>query len=538
MIPPKAVTAAALGRLPWTAELYQRWRGRGEPPATGYRLDRLKAALPGWVESVRKNLELAKHGPSSRVLVFAYLSWWIEHATLLSLFLASAGHRVSLVTLPFRRWTVDPPGFDLRRQRAYLEGVLQPAASVIGVGDLAHRAARPCPPSLEAVMERQAQIDLQYTLQREDIAGGRDTDSRALHQLRLGRNRRAAQGALAWIERTKADTVVIPNGSILEFGAVFHAARSRQVHVSTYEFGEQRERIWVAQDSQVMRQDTADLWKARGSTPLTDGERDELERMYRARRSGASWANFARQWQSGESEGAAAARARLSLEPSRPTVLICTNVIGDSLALDRQVFTQGMSEWLGETVRHLSSRPEAQVVVRIHPGELLGAGHPSQEIVRSSLPSLPEHIRVVAPDDPLNTYDLMELADIGLVYTTTAGMEMAMGGVPVAVAGQTHYRGRGFTADPESWSAYFETLDRWLANPGGARLSPDRMDLARRYAYRYFFEYPLPFPWHLIRFWDDVGERPLAEVLRPENLSRYRRTLDALVGDPIEWGAE
>ena len=34
-----------------------------------------------------------------------------------------------------------------------------------------------------------------------------------------------------------------------------------------------------------------------------------------------------------------------------------------------------------------------------------------------------------------------------LCYTTTVGLEAAVRGIPVAVAGETHYRGRGFTSD-------------------------------------------------------------------------------------------
>ena len=67
---------------------------------------------------------------------------------------------------------------------------------------------------------------------------------------------------------------------------------------------------------------------------------------------------------------------------------------------------------------------------------------------------MPSNIHLVAAGDPINTYDLVEIADLGLVYTTTVGMEMAMSGVPAIVGGQTHYRGKGFTQDPVSWEEY------------------------------------------------------------------------------------
>ncbi len=67
------------------------------------------------------------------------------------------------------------------------------------------------------------------------------------------------------------DVVLTPNGSILEMGAVYQAARYAGIPVVTYEFGEQRGRIWLAQDGEVMRQETDDLWQARQGTPAGRG---------------------------------------------------------------------------------------------------------------------------------------------------------------------------------------------------------------------------------------------------------------------------
>ena len=73
----------------------------------------------------------------------------------------------------------------------------------------------------------------------------------------------------------------------------------------------------------------------------------------------------------------------------------------------------------------------------------------------------------------MNTYDLMDMADLGLVYTTTVGLEMAMRGIPVVVAGKTHYRNRGFTQDPHTWVEYFKTLNKNLENVQELALIPE-----------------------------------------------------------------
>jgi hypothetical protein len=531
----RGVAKRLMGYVPFTAEVIQRARPARVQTNWHYRLDRLEAALPGWVGAAQAARTRSAPGRRRRVLVVGYLQWWLEYACALSLLLAGLGHQVDLAFLPHRRWNAEVGRFDLRRQRVYLRGVLGRLKGLVGVVDLAGGHREAIPAEVEAVIARQSRIDVQYTGLRERIDLGQNTPDAELLRLRTIRNRHAAGAMLAHIKRHPYDVIVIPNGSILEFAAIFQAARYARVPVVTYEFGEQRDRMWLAQDDEVMRLDTSGLWSARGEVPLTESETQALEALYRARRGGRLWAGFRRQWQAGEGRGSEAARRQLGLDPRRPIALLCTNVVGDSLALGREVFTDGMADWLSQTVRHFASRPQAQLVVRVHPAEQILVGDPSTEIVQEAVPVLPPHVVVIPPEAEVNTYDLFEIADVGLSYTTTVGMEMAMAGIPVIVSGRSHYRGKGFTLDPESSNEYFSSLDR-LLEPGAQRkLGQAQVDLARRYAYRFFFEYPYPFPWHLVGFWEDIAERPLDMVLREENREAYAATLRALIGEPTNW---
>ena len=516
----------ALGRMPATAEAYQALLADGSQPEGGYRLDRLETALPNWVDAGAK---AKSRLPEKKVLVVGYLPWWVEYSAALASLLAGLGCNVGLGFLPYRSWTDPVQAFDRRRQGAYIKKVLASAKGLFDVHELSDPDRQRIPAELASKLESQSLSDVQYTLQREDVDDALTSD---LYQLRLERNISAAMATLTLLEGNGYEVVVIPNGSILEFGAIYLAARSHGTSVVTYEFGEQRERMWLAQEAEVMRQDTSALWEARGRTKLNDDERKDLKDMFGARRSGEQWGQFARQWQSAPSQGAKIAAEQLDFDLSRPIALLCTNVVGDSLALNRQIFTSGMAEWLAVTAKNFEAEDGAQLVVRVHPGEMMGAGHPSTEIVRSALPKLPSHVKLVGPDSDINTYDLVQLADLGLVYTSTVGLEMAMSGIPVIVAGDTHYRGKGFTTDPSSLEDYLDTVKRAL-HSGEEKLHEHQRELAVRYAYRFFFEYPFSFPWHLIGFWDDVEARPVEQVMASPD--EYLDTLRALVGEPIDW---
>jgi hypothetical protein len=525
----KIWTKQLLGWFPASAGVYQRVLAAGKPPADGYSLEELVAHLPSWVQSASSHRQVHEAEAAKKIFVFGYLRWWLEYGVALSLLLRRLGHDVSFGYLPYRRWA-EPVGiFDARRQSEYIRSTLAPLTGLTDVIDLSNKR-RVLWSDVDSIAEEQAWIDVQYTLQREQIDLQSDREARVLFDLRLERNRQAAQAFASSAEAYQWDTVVLPNGSILEFGVLYRVARAMGLRATTYEFGEQRERIWLAVDDEVMLQDTSELWQRRGRQELTEDESVAVSDLYRARMSGRQWGNFSRTWQSGEAKGEEAIRRELAINPDHPTVLLCTNVVGDSLALKRQIFTQGMADWLAKSVRALAEKEGVNLIVRVHPGELLGAGHPSLDIVNETLPELPPFVRLIAPESPINTYDLIGIADVGLVYTTTVGLEMAMRGLPVIVAGRTHYRGKGFTLDPGSLDEYLSLLGRSVEDPGPFRLNQDQIDRAWHYAYLFFFEYPQHFPWHLIDFWQDIEARPFSQVVQPDELDKYRQALQTISG--------
>ena len=78
--------------------------------------------------------------------------------------------------------------------------------------------------------------------------------------------------------------------------------------------------------------------------------------------------------------------------------------------------------------------------------------------MKEIFPKLPKLIHWSPASTQVNACDLVNAADLGLVFTTTVGMEMVMSGLPVIVTGQTHYRGKGFTLDAESWDSYYDII--------------------------------------------------------------------------------
>lgn len=526
----RATAKKILSQLPFTAEGYWYLRQAGKPLNKSFTLRALQEALPEWQLQASKSCQMVPR--RKNVLIFATLHYWISHAALVGLTLAGLGHQVTLAYLPYGKWQQPLSRFDLRRQNLYARSVLRrarPLLQPISLLDIDTQAVK-LPGKIHKEVREVALRDTQYTLQREQVS----LDS-GLYRLRLERNLEAALTASVVFNHKKPDVVVIPNGTILEFGAVYRVARHLGIPSVTYEFGEQRQRVWLSQDQEVMHQQTDEMWAIRGGGGLTVEEKEQVRELFAARQKANLWENFARRWQGVPSSGGEPVRRALGMD-SRPIVLLATNVIGDSLTLGRQVFSDSMTDWLVRTIEYFAKHSEVQLVVRIHPGELITKGPSVADVIHQALPDgIPENIHLVAADAAINTYDIVEIANLGLVYTTTVGMEMALSGVPAMVIGQTHYRQKGFTLDPNSWEAYFDLLEKVLADPEKYRLTQDQVDRAWEYAYRFFFEYPHPFPWHLVHMWEDVQEWPIERVLGEDGETLFSRTFSYLAGDPFNW---
>jgi hypothetical protein len=522
-----------LGELPLTAELDYVLRQKNRARKDHYNLHRLEKSLPALAAQVAP---IAPHAPAGKkILFFATLHYWIEQSAVISLALAGMGHKVTLLTLPYSEWHKKMDKMTQRQRALHTRdalAALSPLVEHISTFDL--RPSTSLPDSLQSDVEEISLWDAQYTLMREEVEMSNPSD-RALYHLRLERNGFAARAALAYMQENKPDVVLIPNGLILEMGIVFRVARHLGIPAVTYEFNDQREQIWLAQNSSIMQQDTDYLVEARCNLPMTDAMYERVADLENARRGARVWGKSKRLWQYISSQGADATRKALGLD-NRPIVMLAANVLGDSLTLGRDLFAASMTEWITRTVQFFASRPEVQMVIRVHPGEKLVPQAKSMGVVvREALPSLPSHIHVIGALDKVNTYDLIEIANLGLAYTTTVGLETAMNGAPVISCGQTHYRGRGFTIDPNSWDEYFVALERVLADLPAHRLSESQTAYAWNYAYRFFFEYPRPFPWRLMNFWDDLAVWPLEKVLSDEGRAQFEDTFKFLVGEPFTW---
>ena len=189
----------------------------------------------------------------------------------------------------------------------------------------------------------------------------------------------------------------------------------------------------------------------------------------------------------------------LGLDPAKPVISLFTNVIWDAQLYHNYNAFENLLEWLYATVRYFATRPDLQLVVRVHPAEVKGplsTNQPIAEELAREIPVLPANVKVIPAESRLSSYTLAEVSHAALIYGTKMGMEIAAIGTPLIVAGETLNRGKGYSYDVESPEEYFALLDRVQDLP---RNSPEMVERARKYAYHFFYRQMIDLPLYSVR---------------------------------------
>ena len=195
------------------------------------------------------------------------------------------------------------------------------------------------------------------------------------------------------------------------------------------------------------------------------------------------------------------------MNPQKPCVGLLTNVMWDAQLHYPQNAFGSMLEWVIQTIRYFSERPELQLVIRVHPAERSGA-IPSRQFVVDEIgkvfPGLPPNVFLIGPENRLSTYSVMKMCNAALIYGTKMGVELCSIGIPVIVAGEAWIRNKGLTYDAVNCEEYFRLLDQI---PFLSKMSASQVVRSRKYAYHFFFRRMIP-----LKSLKPIGNWPLYRV--------------------------
>lgn len=476
---------------------------------------------------------LTPQGGKRRIAIFAIYPWWLTYFVAIAIVMRRLGHSVTLVWMPY----MDPERPNENWESALIEREMADLVSRIedpdfSVVDLSSVAESIVPEEVEELIHVQSKVDTSIH-KKSGIIDYATPENEAHFAFRYERNRNCAAKLLTFMDEQSFSTWISHSGSAIEFGIMHKLVRRKGERVAEIEFAWRFTEILLTVNNEFSQFNAKGAWQAGISEAFGPVEREKvLARAYELEEAKTGDKRWLTSFQTSLPEtDAQQLRDQLGIVDGKPTAVLFGHVDWDSTALvsDANTIFEGFSAWVEKTVKYFAEQPSLQLIIRPHPLETkLGSIGRLAHLVREMFPQLPPNVVILEADAPVNSYSLMRLADLGMVYMTDAGYEMVLRGRPVISAGNAKFVNCGITYDPNSEEEYFKLLEKFKNN--NLSIKVRNIDNAIRFAYIYWEQIYKYFPWRVYHLWEQLEATSMSEMLSLQSLQRYSDIFAALDG--------
>ncbi len=292
----------------------------------------------------------------------------------------------------------------------------------------------------------------------------RSYESSKLYQYRIITNTESLIRLKKLLKYRRPKRLHIPGGANLENKICLYVAMKLGIEAVTYEIGEKAGKIVTTKNNHFWKFDSKELYLKyfnQYEKSLPDAYR-VLEKRMEPRKFDDNIVAF----QNTDVVDREKILEELKIGKEKKIALACTNVAWDAAALFMGRAFKSQIEWLIFLVEYFREKQNWQLIIRIHPGETLHKTNTrlGADLVKVYNNKLPENVKIIFPEDKINTYSIVKYAQIGFVFTSSIGMEMVMLGLPVITVGIVHYAELGFTYDPINKKDCEKTIDGLINN--------------------------------------------------------------------------
>lgn len=288
------------------------------------------------------------------------------------------------------------------------------------------------------------------------------------------------------------DVVVMMNGLFMPQRIMLELSKRKGIRTVIFECGLMPDTISLLHNHYI-DYGKLDGWEKYKAVPLTEQEDNCVSTYISKRKTGEG--QTMDYWKKLESN-TLNIQNELGITNYKKIVVLFPNVTWDSAYFGLNIMFNNMHEWIQKTILYFSDHPEICLIIRAHPSEATWTHGMRDSVFKwindTYKEELNHNIKLISSDSSLSSYALMEMSDVGLVYTSTTGLEMALMGKPVVLAARVHYWGRGFTIDPGSEEEYYHVLNRLLFSDDCSKNFTPNIEIAKRYAHFIFFKASIP----------------------------------------------
>jgi hypothetical protein len=170
----------------------------------------------------------------------------------------------------------------------------------------------------------------------------------------------------------------------------------------------------------------------------------------------------------------------------RKIISIYGNVSWDTSQAVASTLFKSMYDWLDSLIPLIQENPEYIFVFRSHPGEnrdLKKTWFGLDKWYELNAAKISNNSLCYSADSNVDSYQLVEMSELVLVYNSTIGIESAILGKKVIAAAKTHYSDSGFVDFHSDVETYLYNLKK-IISECDFQISPSSVSKARSYYYQ------------------------------------------------------
>ena len=270
------------------------------------------------------------------------------------------------------------------------------------------------------------------------------------------------------MDEEKPDVQLLFNGRMSSTRIALELARQRGIRTICEERCPVIGRVRLFDNANCLSVDDTDtLWDAWKDIPLTLEEIEKLSAFLEERWQGhlKDVAVFSRGMQPSSD-----VLAQLGFSADRPLWVLFTSSMDETIDRPRK---EGLfpshQDWVEATIAYARNRPDIQLAIRVHPNaggaRALGRNTQDEAYFAVLAQRVPDNVQVIPGESSLSSYTLAAIADVGLIWYSTIGLEMTAMGKRVFRAGRSWLAYADFLYSAPRVQEYGSLLDKLRYEP-------------------------------------------------------------------------
>ena len=331
----------------------------------------------------------------------------------------------------------------------------------------------------------------------------------------------------SFVKKNNFDNYIIDSGSWAEYGVAFAILQELDKTITCYGYKNDKNTIMISKNTPFNNLNVDEAWKRNKHSsfgkPYLTIEKLSKKEFYKR--------NVFLSFHTEDPLNKDMIYKKLSLNKNAYTILILTNLAFDTTVLTRKTnyLFKSHFDWLKKTINFLVPKKNCNIIIRPHPAEkLTNCNMSCEKYVDLYLDKLSDNFTILPSSTSINTYGLIEVADLGLVYSSDIGWEMILKNKPVISGGMGAAWGKNIQYDPKNVNEYFSKIDFFIKRKKFT-IPSFRKKNAEKFMNFYMKEVPKNFPFPLFEYWNNNTFDEVERIFKNSKISsKYKNTFENL----------